>query len=171
MSKVYLISDLHFGHKRILEFAGDYRDGFNVDEHNEILISKWNLIVNNRDKVFVLGDVVMGGKENMPLLARLQGNKYLVRGNHDTQSTSLYLEYFKEVYGLFKYKGFWLSHCPLHPAELRGSINIHGHVHHNSIRDHYHDLDKRYVNVCVEACDGFPVPFESIKDGGYKPKC
>jgi hypothetical protein len=32
-------------------------------------------------------------------------------------------------------------------------------------------VDKRYINVCVEACDGFPVAFNDIKDGNYEQKC
>lgn len=40
-----------------------------------------------------------------------------------------------KVYSLVKYKGFWLSHAPIHPEELRGCKNIHGHCHDAVISD------------------------------------
>lgn len=170
MSKVYLISDLHFAHKKILDFAGDYRVGDTVDQHNEILIHKWNSVVTKRDKVFVLGDVCMGGTDNKKLLHQLLGHKVLIKGNHDRWPIKSYLDVFENVWGIVKYKGFWLSHCPIHPAELRGCRNIHGHVHSSTIMDHYHQPDPRYINVCVEACYGFPVPFTDIVEGLYEPR-
>lgn len=172
MSNVYFISDLHFHHPKILEFSGDYRDGDTIEEHDQALIDKWNSTINKKDLVYVLGDVVLGKPDNLDILSELNGRKILIRGNHDDRfSTKEYLEHFEEVYGLLRYKGFWLSHCPLHPTELRGKKNIHGHVHQNSIRDYHHEIDKRYVNVCVEACNGFPVSAKSIFTGEYKPLC
>jgi hypothetical protein len=45
-------------------------------------------------------------------------------------------------------------------------------VHENSVRGYNTpDTDPRYINVCVEACDGFPVNFEEIKGGSYRQKC
>ena len=65
--------------------------------------------------------------------------------------------FFDEVYGFHKYKEFWLSHCPIHPQELRGKYNIHGHVHHNNIPD------KNYFNVCIEALNGLPIKLDEIR--------
>ena len=31
------------------------------------------------------------------------------------------------MYSLYRWHEFWLSHCPIHPGELRGKLNIHGH--------------------------------------------
>lgn len=173
MSRVYFISDLHLGHKRILEFSGKLRDGGTVDEHDQILITKWNSTVRKRDLVYVLGDVCM--HKSLDILGELQGRKVLIRGNHDTFSTKEYLEHFEEVYGIMKYKRFWLSHAPVHPDELRGCHNIHGHVHANSIKivaEHnngfsYSEYDRCYVNVCCEVNSSNPIPFEDIRDGRY----
>ena len=53
MSNVYVISDLHFGHKNIHKF----RLGFcSEEEHAEYIISRWNDVVTKRDTVWVLGD-------------------------------------------------------------------------------------------------------------------
>jgi calcineurin-like phosphoesterase family protein len=172
MSNVYFISDLHFNHKNILNFAGDYREGSSSEEHDHILIAKWNTLINKKDLVYVLGDIVMGKPDNLDILSELNGRKILIRGNHDDRfSTKEYLEHFEEVYGILKYKGYWLTHCPMHPAELRGKKNIHGHVHHNTIRDYHHEPDKRYINVCVEACNGFPVRAKDVFEGTYKQLC
>jgi calcineurin-like phosphoesterase family protein len=171
MSRVYCISDLHFGHKKILQFSERWREGSTVEEHDEILVAKWNSVVGKRDLVFVLGDVAFSRTVFHTCMPQLAGRKVLVRGNHDELQCGEYLQYFEDVRGIFKKNGHWFSHAPVHPAELRGCKNIHGHVHHNTVRDHYHEVDERYINVCVEACDGFPIDFEEIKAGEYKPKC
>lgn len=152
----YVISDLHFGHKRILEFSPGLRGGTNSEEHDEWLISQINSRVTKQDRLYILGDIAMG-KIHLPKVKRLNGFKYLVRGNHDTLSTHTYLEYFNQVYGILKLEGFWLTHAPIHPLELRGKKNIHGHVHQNSIPD------DRYINACVEACNGIPLAIKDLR--------
>ena len=149
MSNVFFISDLHFGHKRIIEFSGEHgRKGSNYEEHDEWIIDSWNSIITKRDLVWVLGDVAMGktdnGIYNLSKISRLNGTKRLILGNHDLLSVDQYHRYFEIVSGFSKYKKYWLSHSPIHPIELRGKKNIHGHVHHRDIGD------ENYINVCVE---------------------
>lgn len=165
MSRVFFISDLHLGHSRILEFGGKFRDGDDVNEHDHTLIVKHNATVTKRDLIYILGDVCM--HKDISILGELNGRKILVRGNHDQHPASEYLKYFEDIRGICRYKQHWISHCPIHPAELRGKDNIHGHVHGSSIRNGYGEYDKRYINVCVEAINGFPIPYEHIKDGSY----
>jgi len=168
MSRVYFISDLHLGHKNIMGFAGQYRHGNTYEENAQSIIEMWNLTVRKQDKVFVLGDVAFG-EEYLEMVAQLKGIKILIRGNHDDRiSTKSFLKHFKEVYGIYSYKRYWLTHAPIHPHELRGKINIHGHVHQNSILDVSilgHPCDPRYINVCIENTGGAPVSYESIRDG------
>ena len=66
--------------------------------------------------------------------------------------------------GLEKYKGAWLSHAPIHPAELRGKINIHGHVHYANVLDETGKLDNRYFNVSLENTGGCPIALNVIKE-------
>ena len=137
---VWFCSDLHFGHKNIQK----YRHHVTSEEHNrQLIVDDWHKHVTKRDDVYVLGDACFT-TETIDTFKQLPGRKFLVRGNHDYLQTSKYLHYFEEVYGLLKYKEFWLSHAPIHPDELRGRVNLHGHVHYNSIND------KRYFNCCVE---------------------
>lgn len=157
--KVFLISDLHLGHKRILnpEFSRDYRMGNNLEEHDEWIIDSWNSVVGKKDVVYCLGDVAFS-RDALKKCTRLKGNKNLLPGNHDGFRIDEYQEYFKIRPGLFKYKGFWLSHAPVHPHQLRGLNNIHGHVHHMDIDD------PRYINVCVEAVSGVPIELNVIRE-------
>ena len=138
MAHVWFCSDLHFGHRGIEKFRGQTES-----ENRERIMQEWSSVVTKRDHVFVLGDACFT-METIDSFAPLPGEKFLVRGNHDKLNTSVYLKYFKEVYGLLKYKEFWLSHAPIHPNELRGKINLHGHVHFATLPD------VRYFNVCPE---------------------
>lgn len=137
---VLFCSDLHFGHNNIQKF----RLHVVSEEDNRAQIKRdWKERVTKRDDVYVLGDACFK-MEMLNDIAELPGRKYLVRGNHDKLDTSAYLKVFTQVYGLLKYKEFWLSHAPIHPNELRGKVNLHGHVHYATIPD------KRYFNCCVE---------------------
>lgn len=173
MSDVFFISDLHFGHKNITYFGSrlglKFRTGDNYLENMYQIIQNWNNVVNRRDVVWVLGDVAFS-QEGYDALFELNGRLKMVRGNHDNHfTTEQWLKRFETVEGLAKYKGHWLSHAPIHPLELRGKNNIHGHVHHNSIRNQYtQEYDPCYINVCCEAIGETPIPFELIKSGEYQ---
>ncbi len=158
----YVISDLHFGHGRIAEFRSEFAS---MEEHEEEIMRRWRDTVHPRDRVWVLGDAAFN-REGLDHIAVLPGTKYLVRGNHDTLSTADYLQVFKEIYGIVKYKRkgrlrAWLSHAPVHPDELRGCLNIHGHVHNQSIQ--YGDGDDpRYINACPEAIGYAPINLHEL---------
>lgn len=141
MTTSWFCSDLHFGHKNIHKF----RHHVTSEDNNRLKIKNdWIDVVNKRDTVYVLGDACFS-MDVLDDFNELPGfRKILVRGNHDTLNTSAYLKVFNEVYGLLKYKEFWLSHAPIHPNELRGKVNIHGHVHYETIDDNH------YFNACVE---------------------
>jgi len=151
-----MIGDLHFGHKNVQNFRKDM--GFaNELEHRHYVMEQWNKTVTKRDKVYVLGDACFT-MEAIEDIAKLNGTKVLVRGNHDNLNTQVYLKVFKEVEGIVRYKHAWLTHAPIHPDELRGKINIHGHVHYASI------ADNRYENVCLENVNYKPIEwFELIE--------
>ena len=160
MSKVYFISDLHLGHKRILEFSGSLRGGSTVEEHDEWIVDRWNSQVVKRDVVWLLGDVCFD-RNAFHHLERLNGNIKLVLGNHDRKWFDQWKYHLqpKEVIGFGTYKRHWLSHCPIHPMEMRGRVgNIHGHLHAKVVDD------DRHFNVCVEHCNGVPISYEEIKE-------
>ena len=95
-----------------------------------------------------MGDAAFS-EEAIDWITALSGEKRLVRGTHDDLPTTSYLRAFSEIYGLYKYKGMWLSHAPIHPDELRGKPSVHGHCHYANIQLDGKD-DPRYLNCCVE---------------------
>lgn len=79
----YYISDLHFFHDSLNEFM-DMRGFENAEAMNEYMIERWNKKVRRGDDVIILGDFSIGkGVETGEILGRLNGSKYLIRGNHD----------------------------------------------------------------------------------------
>jgi len=154
MSRVFFISDLHLGHKNMAIKRG-FKDEVEHDNH---IISQWNKAVGKRDTVWILGDITMEKTSPYPLLNSLNGLKKVVLGNHDRPNhIPELLKYVNSVCGLITYKGFVLSHCPIHGSEIgRFRKNIHGHVHEKSLKD------SRYINVSCEVVDYTPVLFDKI---------
>ena len=90
--KIWFTSDLHFGHDK--EFLYKPR-GFNsITEHDETIISNFNSVVSNDDVLVILGDVMLGDNNyGIKCLNRLNGHKFIIRGNHDTdKKVAKYLE-------------------------------------------------------------------------------
>lgn len=153
MSNVYFIGDLHFGHEKVTKFRQEFKT---VEEHDDYICSIWESKIKPKDIVYVCGDVAFT-LEGLERISGLPGRKFVVRGNHDVFQTVRYLAMFEEVCGFVKYKHnhqrYWISHCPIHPDELRNGINIHGHVHENTVmmRDAIAPyIDDRYINVSAE---------------------
>lgn len=172
---IWVISDTHFNHSKILRFTDSttgnrIRPEFScVEEMNETMIQRWNEVVRPGDKVYHLGDVVMGPdqegwmKRHWP---RLMGQKRLICGNHDNIKMLSSGGFFAKVaiWRVFSEFGLILSHIPLHESGLyRGAgegkqmINVHGHIHQNS------SPKGPYRNVSVEQIDYRPVNIEELK--------
>ena len=155
MGNVYHCSDFHLGHKNIPK----YREQVSSVEHNDqFIIENWR--AKKRDVVYMYGDMAFTA-EGCRILQQLPGRKTLILGNHDfqyvnnKQSMLLMAETFEIVKGLDKHswKGLkfgqriWQSHAPLAESELRGALNIHGHIH-----DAESNLDSdSYFNVNLDA--------------------
>lgn len=155
MCTVRFISDLHFGHKNLAQTLRGFQDEF---YHDEFIIEQWNRTVGKRDLTYILGDITMEKTDYYFQLDRLNGKKYVVLGNHDlTQHVPELLKYVDKVGGMVAYKGHILSHCPIHPSELRAwGKNIHGHIHKQNIDD------KRYMNVSCEAVGYIPRTLDEL---------
>ncbi len=158
----FFIGDTHFGHKNILQFEAVARPFTSIEEHDEELVKRWNSKVKPNDRVWHLGDVAWGSK-NLATVSRLNGQKRLVLGNHDTYPTLKYLEYFGKVYGVAIVEGFVLTHIPISPCSIeRYGRNIHGHLHSKTIDD------DRYINVSAERINLTPIALEEL--GGLQKK-
>jgi len=138
MPSVFLVSDTHFGHSGVCRFMRNdgvtkLRPFEDPDEMDEFMIDAWNKKVKPNDKVYHLGDVVIN-RRCLPTLARLNGDKVLIRGNHDIFRDDEYSKYFRELRAYHVMNGMILSHIPLHEASMgRFGTNIHGHLHANRV--------------------------------------
>ena len=131
MSNVRFIGCLHLGHKWMSNHRG-FQDEF---YHTEKIVDTWNSVVNKRDLTFILGDVTMETDKWYYELDRLNGRKIVVLGNHDLPNhIRELLKHVESVAGMVDYKGFCLTHAPIHPNELpRYKGNIHAHIHENKL--------------------------------------
>jgi calcineurin-like phosphoesterase family protein len=125
------------------------------------MVAAWNERVKPNDKVYHLGDVVIN-RRSLATLARLNGDKVLIRGNHDIFRDDEYRKYFRELRAYHVMNGMILSHIPIHEESLgRFGTNIHGHLHANRVMKDG-AIDVRYHCVCVEQTDFAPVLFEDV---------
>lgn len=179
MPSVFLVSDTHFGHTGVCRFTRNdgekLRPWTDPDEMDEAMIKAWNERVKPTDKVYHLGDVVINRKA-LGTLRRLNGDKVLIRGNHDIFRDDEYRMYFRELRAYHVMNGMILSHIPLHSDSLgRFGVNIHGHTHSNRVMKargvdtktgavlYGDEFDPRYHCVCVEQTPDFaPILFEDV---------
>lgn len=91
------ISDLHFGHANILKF--DNRPFRNTEEMETALIENWNSTVSAGDTTYILGDFCRGKEPDWKrIVPLLNGNKVLIRGNHDLKEmTSSLKKMFQDI--------------------------------------------------------------------------
>ena len=172
MSNIFLCSDHHFGHASpITVFKRD--DGSplrvfkDVTHMNEYMVMQHNRVVSPNDKVYFLGDIAVSkSNKHLSILSRMNGEKVLIKGNHDLASVNEYLKYFKDIRAIHQLDGMLLSHIPIHPNSLsRWKVNVHGHLHYNRVTiGDTKVLDPRYFNVSVECLDDYtPISLEEVK--------
>ena len=166
MPTTFLVSDTHFGHTGVCRFMR--RDGVtklrpwdDADEMNEAMVKAWNDRVRPNDKVYHLGDVVINRKY-LHILHRLNGDKVLIKGNHDIFKLEDYIQYFRDVRGYHVLNGMILSHIPIHEESIsRFGTNIHGHLHERRVMKD-NAIDPRYHCVCVEQTNWAPISLEEV---------
>ncbi|KQX64667.1 metallophosphoesterase [Paenibacillus sp. Root444D2] len=161
MANTYFISDHHFGHSSIIDFEA--RPFADADEMSATMITNWNAVVSQEDKVFHLGDFSFLNKERTKaIVSELNGYKILILGNHDRgRSRTWWLEVgFDEVseYPIIYKNFFFLSHEPMYMNKQMPYVNVHGHIHSQKYEG------RHYFNVSVEHWDYTPVSFEQIRD-------
>lgn len=167
MSKTWVIADPHFGHQGVCNFkqadgVTPLRPWDRAAEMDGALIENWNSLVDDQDRVYVLGDVAMTKKALWPLKV-LKGRKVLVKGNHDIEKMSVYQQYFDDIRACVVKKGFIMTHIPIHPASLsRWKLNVHGHLHSNVVLQEDGKPDPRYMCVSVEHTDFKPLDLQVI---------
>lgn len=173
MAKTWVYSDPHFYHKNIVTFTNydgsKLRPWDDAYKMTEDLIEWYNEVVNDEDRVYILGDVAFTKTHFRNAVSRLKGRKVLIQGNHEpTKAKAMFAELFDDIRGYVVKKGFIMSHIPLHPQSMgRWKLNIHGHLHNNLVyqepRKLSHEIvDDRYYNACVERNNFRPVLLDDI---------
>jgi len=151
--ETWIVSDTHFFHDNIIKYTA----------RNEKSLPKftaaWNSMIKDEDTVLHLGDIFMGKgsiQQAKTFIQTLPGQKYFIRGNHDSQPTAFYEHrgwteigensrlYFQE----WKGKKVLFSHYP-DTQNLDWTINIHGHIHDGGYAPGTPFRD--YRNVSLEA--------------------
>ena len=138
----------------------------------ETMIERWNERVGRGDMVYHLGDFAMSwGARHRDLvdelLARLHGQKFLLKGNHDRREVVRSDRWVKvwdlkeiavDLGGPAKQR-IVLCHDPLRTwhGVSRGTWMLHGHCHGN-----LPDPGGRILDVGVDAWDFAPVSLEQI---------
>ena len=167
VSKIWLTSDLHFGHDR--EFVWKAR-GFNsVEEMNEKIIENFNSVIEPDDILYLLGDCMLGNTDMD--LSLINGKKIFIRGNHDTnRRVEIYKMYTDEEIkwaDMIKYKkkSIYLSH---HPTIVTNAgewhnlvINFFGHTHQT---DNFYQNYVNMYHVGVDSHNCFPVLIDDALD-------
>jgi calcineurin-like phosphoesterase family protein len=173
---LWFISDTHFGHENIIKYQN--RPFAHAEDMDEAMIANWNKAVAPSDHIYHLGDVTMlrGGKPQQDkfcaIMARLNGHKRLLMGNHDHFPVEVYLRAgFEKIYGTWRgISNILLSHIPVHPHSLGTSCaNVHGHIHANPaypavVWEDKHGRPHRtpYINISVEHTDYCPISLEDL---------
>lgn len=137
-----------------------------MEEHDEHILSMLESYP-KRTNMVILGDFLFEGPNFNYYLLRISQLPYkikLVMGNHD--SNLLYTKCPSNIeiqLPLYSYKNMWVSHCPIHPQELRSRmLNIHGHLHGGIVHHCDGEPDERYFNVNLDNNNFKPVPIETI---------
>ncbi len=185
---IFFISDTHYKHEAPCSIfkkadGSPLRNFSCAEECDQYQEEQWNKVVKPTDKVYHLGDVAMPKAKpaGLEILSRLNGEKVLIKGNHDEFKAEVYLRYFKDIRGSHQFDGILLTHIPVHPESLaRWGFNVHGHLHANRVtntvwyengrdEDTYSKqvIDPRYLCVSVEQINYTPISLEEVKK--FKP--
>lgn len=164
---VFFTSDQHFRHNNVIEFCK--RPFGSIEDMTESLIENWNDRVTKSDLVYCLGDFALTWKKKdcQPeidrLLARLNGNKQLIVGNHDREAVTKakgwsWVGDYKRI--VVEGQAIVLFHYPIRSWHgiHRGSWHLHGHCHGTLLEDGGGCI----MDVGVD-CNGYaPVSFEDV---------
>lgn len=158
---IFVISDTHLGHNNILTFLAEdgtkVRDFASLEEMDELIVENWNKAVKPEDIVYHLGDVYFG--QGWKHLARLNGRKRLILGNHDEGKDVNLHKHFQKILVWRMWPEFdcLLTHVPVHESSLfKVKYNLHGHIHKNK------SPGERYINCSVEVQNYTPKPIEEL---------
>lgn len=165
---MYFTSDLHLGHKKMLEV----RPFRTMLEHDDYIIDQLKK-VNPKSEIWILGDISCGEEDYaLDRLANIPATLHLVSGNHDSvfpyhrnahKQQKKFLEVFESVQSVarvhFGGRKVMLHHFPGPTSISRTEALLHGHTH---SRDKITGFNS--VNVALEAWDYKPATAAEITE-------
>lgn len=178
---IWFSSDTHYWHANIIKYCD--RPFKDVAEMNSTMKTNWNASVKPEDTVYFLGDFSFGSNENTTeLLSELNGEKILIKGNHDKGSIGTHIQRgFKEVHTSLiiqiANESVQLCHYPYAPPKeviLEKNLKpewfkrnpprkkqwlLHGHVHSKVRYQHEFQID-----VGVDAWNFYPASIDEIEE-------
>lgn len=129
MSNYFFTADTHFNHFNIMRYCE--RPFGSLEEMNEAIIENWNKIVTHKDYIYHLGDFGLGDCRS--IFNRLNGRKYLIKGNHDRNPTLKFPWVWVKDTAMIEInsKYIWLSHYAHRSwnRSFHGSWHLYGHTH------------------------------------------
>ena len=166
--KRFFTADLHFQDDRLNLYARDlmFENSKEVDNH---IIKTWNKTVDKKDLVILVGDISMT-KDGLKNLDKLNGEKWLVKGNYDIPvesggtakyeiSDEILSKYFTKIVDALELviggEIVYINHFPTNAKSE--FFNIVGHIHGTW------KVQRNMVNVGVDAWHFTPVSEELIK--------
>lgn len=167
----YYTSDLHFNHASIIKYEN--RPFTDSKEMDRSLIEKWNSKVRGGDEVYVLGDFAFSnGIYANSLLHRLNGQKFMIIGNHDAflqdktfdKNLFVWTRYYAKIND--SGRKVILFHYPIAVWDCahHGAIHLYGHVHSNTTGHHplLLKLPDTAINVGVDVNDYEPKTLDEL---------
>lgn len=113
---IFFTSDWHIGHKNSLML--DDRPFTDLEHMHRVLVNNFNSTVPPGSVTYFLGDVgLCSGPTIQEVIAKLNGTKVLILGNHDKNSSAMYRMGFDVVLNsaalYIASERVTMSHCPL----------------------------------------------------------
>jgi calcineurin-like phosphoesterase family protein len=172
----FFFSDPHFGHFNIIKYCNrPFRD---ADHMTEELVSRYNALVGVSDAVLWLGDCFFSSESATSILPRLNGDKWLLRGNHDKRVSdakflkagfeAVFSQHFSSFigevpvrYSHYPFEGYSedKKYSNLRPPREDGVVIVHGHTH-----EPHRLTPKGTVHVGVDAWDYGPASYSEVLD-------
>lgn len=168
----WLVADWHLGEDRFDIMQRPFTD---AQEHVDVMVANHNALVKPDDFVYVNGDVLYQ-KANpavyMPQIARFNGHKVLLRGNHDRVfCNDAFSPYFDEIHAEGVGVDVELDGLPCHLVHyptlaVKDRFNIVGHIHSawkfqlNSLNigvdvHHFHPVNANKLSFFLKAISEF----------------
>lgn len=166
MGDIFITADTHFGHKNIIKHAR--RPFESVKEMDECLVDHWNAKIRKGDTVYHIGDFAWGDEAIYGRFKTyLNGNIFLVKGNHDYSSVLKKLDgVFTDVRDMYKLKHdnemIVMCHYPMYHWDRShfNSYHVHGHSH-GMLRPSY-DKTGKILDVGVDTNNFYPYHVDEV---------